>query len=407
MSALDILRFAFRALRGNALRTALSMTGVAIGVASVIILTSLGEGARTYVVDQFASLGTNILIVVPGRTETTGGLPGIGGVANDLTIADAEALARDVRTITRVAPVSNGNETVSVGGRSKQVMILGCTAEMRDLRNIEMRTGRYLPEGDWERGTSVAVLGSGIARDLFPGTGAIGKVVRIGDFRMRVIGVMAARGVTLGMDFDQIVMVPLATGMRLFNRSSLFRIMLQHDPQADVERIQANVTRILVDRHDEEDFTLITQDAVMSAFSQIFAALTAGLAGIAAISLSVAGIGIMNVMLVSVSERTHEIGLLKAVGAHPTSDTVHLPDRSGAAEHCWRLGRSGRRRRRAPDPGCRSPGPRCHTSDVGDRRRPDRLDRRGRDLRCAAGAYGNQARPDRRTARLKWRQPLS
>ncbi len=318
MSLADILRFSTSALRGHGLRTGLSMLGVAIGVASVIMLTSLGEGARTYVTEQFASLGTNILIVVPGKTETTGGLPGLGGVPRDLTIADAEALRREIRSVTSVAPVANGNETVSHGGRSRQVLVLGTTAEMQRTRGIEIRSGSFLPDVDWDRGTSVAVLGNKIAAELFPEGSAVGQVVRIGDFRIRVIGVMASRGVTLGMDFDDIVLIPVATGMRLFNRSTLFRILAQHDPQSDPEIVKEAITRLLLDRHDgEEDFTLITQDAVMSAFSQIFAALTAALAGIAAISLTVAGIGIMNVMLISVSERTREIGLLKAVGADP------------------------------------------------------------------------------------------
>ncbi len=317
MNAADLFRLAGQALVQNRRRSLLSLVGVVIGVVAVTCLTAIGEGALRYVTDQFASLGSSIVIIAPGRNETTGGMPlGVGGIPNDLTLADTRFLERRISAVRTAIPVAASTGKIRHGGRNRQVPIVGTTSDFERMQRLELASGSFLPEGDMERGASIVVLGHTVARELFGREQALGQTVRISGSRMRVVGVLAERGTQLGLQIDETVFAPVATVMRLANETSLTRVMLDLHPGAEQKRVIARVRELLTARHDEEDFTCISQDAVMSSLSSILRILTLAVAGIAAISLAVAGIGIMNVMLVSVSERTEEVGLLKAIGAN-------------------------------------------------------------------------------------------
>jgi len=313
----DLFDFAWQVLRGSVTRTLLILLAMGIGVAAVVVVTSLGEGARLYVSNQFGSLGTNLIIVLPGRSETSGAMPGvlIGKTPRDLTLDDALALRRST-AVRRLAPLIIGAGDVHAGARVRETPVLGSTAELMDIRHMEMAQGKFLPQGDPRHSQPVCIIGAKVATELFGSRPVLGEWVRIGDRRFRVIGIMAKQGQSLGFNTDEIVVVPLAAAQALFNTEALFRILVEAKSRDQIADARADAEEILRVRHEgERDVTVITQDAVLATFDRILRALTLTVGSIAAISLAVAGILIMNVMLIAVAQRRREIGLLKALGA--------------------------------------------------------------------------------------------
>jgi putative ABC transport system permease protein len=315
MKLRDVLRMAWATIVAHRLRSALTMLGIAIGIASVILLTSIGEGTRQYILGEFTQFGTNVMAVNPGKTMTTGSPGAWSGTYRKLTLEDAEALRR-IPGVEKVVPVVMGTARVQAGERGRSVFIYGVNSEIPDVWKFEVRQGRFLPEGDPRRGASVVVLGPKLKREIFGAENALGRFVRIGDQRFLVIGVMAPKGLLLGFDIDDSAYIPIASAQAVFNEDALIEIDLTFSEHADLDRLVADVRSTLIERHDgEDDVTITTQTEMLDVFGRVMDVVSAAAGGIGAISLVVGAIGILTIMWISVSERTTEIGLAKAIGA--------------------------------------------------------------------------------------------
>ena len=315
MQSEDTLQLGLSAVRGHRLRSFLSVLGIAIGIAAVVLLTSIGEGTRRYLVDQFTQFGSNVLQVNPGKVETLG-IPGVfGGSQHKLTIDDSEALLR-IPGVQRVVPLAIGQARVEGAGRGRSVFVYGGTSDLPEVLKFDVGQGSFLPPGDPRRGSLVAVLGPTVRRELFGEKNALGEFVRIAGFRLRVIGVMAPKGRVLGFDIDDSVYVPVATAMQMFNLDELVEIDVVFAHERLTERVEESVRSMLTMRHSgKEDFTIVTQTAMLEVFDNVMRVITAAVAAIGGISLVVGAIGVLTMMWIAVNERVREIGLMRAVGA--------------------------------------------------------------------------------------------
>lgn len=310
----DLMTLTISSVHVHRLRSFLTALGIAVGIASVVLLTSLGEGIHRFVLQEFTQFGTNLVAINPGKTSTHGVSGAIISNVRPLSLDDSEALAR-LPGVLKSVPVVQGNSAVEAGKRQRRTTVFGVGPAVPEVWQIHVASGRFLPDDPPRTARSYAVLGSRLRSELFGEQPFLGKRVRIGGELFRVIGIMESKGQMLGFDLDDAVYIPIVKSMAMFNRESLMEIDLLYAHGVKADTIAQAARSLLIQRHGSEDFTIITQEQMLETLGSVLNILTVGVGALGGISLLVGGVGILTIMTIGVNERIGEIGLLCALGA--------------------------------------------------------------------------------------------
>ncbi len=310
----DLIRLTTSSFLYARLRSTLTGLGIAIGIAAVILLTSIGEGLHQFVLSEFSQFGTNIITIQPGKTQTHGGNVGFLGSVRPLSLADADALRR-LPFVENVNPSLMGNAELRANGRIRRSTVFGEGHDFARAFTMKVKSGSFWQDDDNEQARALVVLGSKVRQELFPEQNPLGQYLRVGGQRYRVIGVMEPKGQILGLDMDDAVFIPAARAMELFNRVGLMEINVSYRASTDANVVARSITEQLMQMHGREDFTLISQEQALEVMSSVLDVITFSVGALGGISLLVGAVGILTIMTMAVTERTAEIGLLRALGA--------------------------------------------------------------------------------------------
>ena len=313
MIARDAARLIWASVSHSLGKSLLTALGIGIGIAAVSLLTSLGSGLQLYMLDQFSLFGTRIIIVNPGK-DITHGIDSLLSSVRPLSLDDAQALVA-LPGVAFVVPVVQGVGAIEYGNRQRKSDILGVGSQMSKAWQFKVSMGRFLPEDPSGHSRNYAVLGSTMKQELFANTNPLGKSIRVGGLRFKVIGVIEKKGQMLGFDMDDLVYIPTDKALQLFNREGLMEIDITFNTATSSAQLAKRVKRVLIERHGDEDFSITTQDEMLLTMGNVLNVLTIGVAALGSISLFVGAVGIATIMTTTVRERSAEIGLLRAIGA--------------------------------------------------------------------------------------------